>query len=56
MAPPAPSPEDIAKAGEFARRAVKDMLLWLLRNYSPFFAAVHSGVKAGISDAEKEIP
>jgi hypothetical protein len=56
MAPPAPSPESIAAAGAFARKAVKDALLWLLRNYSPFFASVHSGVKAGIQDAEKEIP
>jgi len=56
MAPPAPSPEDIAKAGEFARKAVKDALLWLLRNYQPFFLSVHSGIKQGIEDAEKEIP
>jgi hypothetical protein len=56
MAPPAPSPESIAAAGAFARKAVKDALLWLLRNYSPFFASVHSGIKQGIADAEKEIP
>jgi hypothetical protein len=56
MAPPAPSPESISAAGAFARLAVKDALLWLLKNYSPFFAAVHSGLKSGIADAEKEIP
>jgi hypothetical protein len=56
MAPPTPSPESISAAGAFARRAVKDALLWLLKNYSPFFASVHVGVKAGIADAEKEIP
>jgi len=56
MAPPAPSPESIAAAGAFARKAVKDALLWLLRNYQPFFLSVHSGIKQGIEDAEKEIP
>lgn len=56
MAPPPPSPESIAAAGAFARKAVKDALLWLFRNYQPFFLSVHNGVQAGIAEAEKEIP
>lgn len=56
MAPPAPSPESIAAAGAFARKAVKDALLWLLKNYQPFFLSVRNGVLQGVSDADKEIP
>jgi hypothetical protein len=52
---PAPSPENIAASGVFARAAVKAALLWLYRNWQPFFLSVRTGIKQGIEDADKEI-
>lgn len=52
---PPPSPAAIEAAGKTLRDAIKRALLWMYRNYQPFFAASVAAMRGGIEDAYKEI-